>query len=108
MTCDDMLDRIRKALRQVQNMSGCTTKTLNLVLKHLHPFLKGCGGKNAKEMHMGNGLKRQSSLKRQLHGCVCNEHVFGPKCTATHCPKCAHPRYNNKGKPFEVVFFCCL
>ena len=106
---DDVLGLIRQELRIVQHQSGCATSTLNLVLKHLHPFLKGCEKKKAKQMHMVNKVKRESSLKRQLHGCVrCHDYVFGPRNHATNCAKCGFPRYNTNGKPNEVVFLYCL
>ena len=107
----DNLCAIRSKLRQVQYHSGCATSTLDLVLKCLHPFLKGCEHLTSKQMHMASEVKRLSPLKRQLHGCAeCNNHVFGPQCTATHCPKCAAPRYCPNGNPYEVVFLfvCCV
>ena len=98
------LGKIRNLLRLVQNKSGCATSTLDLVLKYLHPFLKGCEDLKHCEMKMTNIVKKQSLRKRQLHGCVrCNGHVFGPTCAATQCPKCNFPRYNEKGFPNEVL-----
>ena len=35
-------EQIYRELRQVQNITGCSTKTLDLILSRLHPFLKGC------------------------------------------------------------------
>ena len=97
------LVQIRKVLRRVQNKSGCATATLDLVLQNLHPFLKGCEDLKQVHMKMPNIVKRQSVLKRQLHGCGgCNDYVFGPDCQETHCPKCDHPRYNGKGIANEV------
>ena len=54
-----------------------------------------------------------------LHGCPqCNRHVYKPTDREETCPfikengtVCAHPRFNNKGKPLEVfvcVFYCFL
>ena len=37
-------EQIYQELRQVQLLTGCTTKTLNVMLKRLDPFLKGCAG----------------------------------------------------------------
>ena len=98
------LGKIRNLLRLVQHRSGCATSTLDLVLKYLHPCLKGCEDLKKEEMKMTNIVKKLSLRKRQLHGCVrCNGHVFGPTCAATQCPKCNFPRYNEKGFPNEVL-----
>ena len=87
----------------VQNLTGIATSTCNLILKHLHPFLKGC--EKMKVLKMKQLRSKQSPIKAQLHGCVrCNNHVFGPKNLDTHCQACGHPRYDDKGKPHEVCF----
>lgn len=42
-----------------------------------------------------------------LHGCPnCNRHVYKPTDQERTCPVCAHPRFNNKGKPLEVFGIC--
>jgi len=87
----------------VQNMTGCSERTLNLVLEKLQPFLKGC--EQVVNLKMRRVRARQQSImKKQLHGCVhCSEHVFGPECRLQLCPKCGGRRFNTKGKPHEVV-----
>ena len=103
---DERVDDVLKALRLVQNLSNCTTSTLNLVLKHLQPFLKGC--EHVEQLKMGRvRARKQSCYKRSLHGCVgCDDHVFGPTTRDKTCPKCGHARFNVKGKPHEGM--CCL
>ena len=97
--------QIQCELRKVQAMTGCSTKTLDLVLQRLQPFLKGCENVSVFKMKQARA-KRQSKIKRQLHGCVgCNNHVFGPANKTTHCPKCTHPRYNLQGAPHEVCWY---
>ena len=90
-------------LREVQLISGCTTRTLNVMLQKLKPFLKGC--EHVKNLQMPRmRSRRKSQFKMQLHGCVradC-EYVFGPENTATHCPECGDSRYSLDGKPQEV------
>ena len=39
-----------------------------------------------------------------LHGCPeCNSYVCSPDDTKENCPNCDHPRYNDDGKPWEVM-----
>ena len=102
---EGVLDKIRKVMRRVQNQTGCATSTLDLCLRLLHPFLKGVEHVDPVNMKMPR-RRPQSPLKLQLHGCVgCNNHVFGPKCHLTHCPKCNFPRNDSEGNPNEVQFF---
>ena len=93
-------EKIYLELRQVQNITGCTTNTLNVMLQKLHPFLKGV--EDVKKMQMPRMRARRKSLfKQQLHGCVRCEHVWGPETHTTHCPD-GHSRYQINGKPHEV------
>ena len=93
--------RICSSLRIVQQKTGCSTSTLNVFLKHMHVFFKGCADVTAWEMPRVRARK-QSPLKRCLHGCVdCNEYVYGPDSVETECPNCGDARYSN-GKPKEV------
>ena len=93
--------QICSSLRIVQQKTGCSTRTLNVFLKHMHVFFKGCTGVTAWEMPRVRARK-QSPLKRCLHGCVdCNEYVYGPDSVETECPNCGDARYSN-GKPKEV------
>ena len=97
--------QIRRELRIVQRQSGCSTRTLNLVLQRLQPFLKGCEGEPSIKMNEVR-TRKESPVKRRLSGCVgCNKFVFGPEDKSTECPKCAHPRYDEKGKLNEVCWF---
>ena len=101
-TVNKQIEQIRKVMRQVQNQTGCATSTLDLCLRLLHPFLKGVEHVDPVNMKMPR-RRPQSPLKLQLHGCVgCNNHVFGPKCHLTHCPKCNFPRNDSEGNPNEV------
>ena len=95
--------RIFSTLRLVQNETGCSTRTLNVFLKRMHIFFKGCAdASNAWEMPRVRARK-QSPLKRCLHGCVgCNKYVYGPDNVEMECPKCGDARYSN-GKPKEVL-----
>ena len=99
---DERVNEVIQALRHVQNLSNCASSTLNLVLKHLQPFLKGC--EDVKGLEVGRvRTRKQSRFKRVLHGCVgCDDHVFGPFVRDRTCPKCGHPRYSDSGKPNEV------
>ncbi len=106
--CEDAAAPIRKQLRIVQNITGCPTNWLNLVLKRLQPFLKGCEHVVNLRMHRVRA-RQETPVKRTIHGCVgCHEHVFAPKCSDTRCPKCDHPRYCAAGKPNEVFLFACI
>lgn len=99
---DEVLQSIRKELRIVQNITGCSTTTLNLILRRLQPFLKGCENLKVKNLHVGK-CRRESPVKLRLHGCVgCENHVFAPSDIATECPQCGHPRFDDKGNPYEV------
>ena len=101
--------QIFRELRQVQNITNCSTKTLDLILQRLHPFLKGC--EDVKQLKMPRVRARTKSIfKQQLHGCTgCDGYVFGPENVETRCPQCGDSRYAN-GKPREVClsanFFC--
>ena len=106
----DVVKQIRLQLRKVQNITGCATSVLNLVLQHLQPFLKGC--EQVKNLKMPRVRSRQETrIKCRLHGCVgCHDHVFGPSNRDAHCTKCGHDRYDAKGHANEVfcmhVFAC--
>ena len=104
-----VLEQIRQELRIVQNISGCATTTLNLILKRLQPFLKGCENFKAAHLHVGE-WRKESPLKLRLHGCVgCDKHVFGPSDVESECPQCGHPRFDEQGNPHEVFpLFTCL
>ena len=92
-------------MRRVQNLTNCSTSTLNLVLKHLQPFLRGL--EKVSGLQMGRmRCRKLSKFKRVLHGCVgCNDHVFGPRSRDRACPKCGQARYNDSGKPNEVCWY---
>ena len=101
--------QIYTTLREVQSITGCTTKTLNVMLQKLKPFLKGC--EYVKKLQMPRmRSRRKSQFKMQLHGCVRANcyYVFGPENRSTHCPQCGESRYSIDGKPQEVslTFFC--
>ena len=107
---NDTIEEIREQLRIVQNKTGCATSLLNLVLEKLGPYLKGVDA--SVKIQMCRVRARQlTAIKKQLHGCVgCNDHVFAPSCAAKQCPKCGHPRYDEKGNAHEVVAsaFCFI
>ena len=97
--------QVLKQMSLVKNITGCATSTLDQVLKHLQPFLKGCEEVKNFKMPRVREYKR-SPFKLRLTGCVgCDDHVFGPRSVEQVCPRCAHPRYNDKGKPHEVVWY---
>ncbi len=80
-------DRICMALRRVQRESGCTTKTLQLVLQHLQPFLKCDDGtfNFSRADRLMFELSGTTVLK--LNGCVgCDRHVYAPADTDVRCP----------------------
>jgi rubrerythrin len=96
------VEKIYVQLRQVQNMTGCTTRTLNAVLQKLHPFLKGC--ENVDKLMMPRvRARRKSPVKQQLHGCNRCDYVFGPANNRRNCPQCGNSRYLD-GKPQEVTY----
>ena len=89
-------------LRQVQRITGCSSKTLDVVLERLQPFLKGCEDATSLKMARVRARKK-SDIKKLLHGCVgCDGYVFGPDNDETVCPKCGDNRYTVDGKPREV------
>ena len=95
-------EQIFLQLRQVQLTTGCSTKTLDVVLERLHPFLKGL--EDVAHLKMPRmRTRKKTDFKKQLHGCVgCNDYVFGPDNRETLCPKCGSDRYTLDGKPREV------
>ena len=101
----DSCEQVIKEMRKVQNITGCTTATLDCVLQHLQPFLKGC--EEVKNLRMPRVRARKASpFKLRLTGCVgCDNHVFGPHSRERVCPQCAHPRYNAKGQPHEICWY---
>ena len=101
----DSCEQVIKEMRKVQNITGCTTATLDCVLQHLQPFLKGC--EEVKNLRMPRVRARKASpFKLRLTGCVgCHNHVFGPHSRERVCPQCAHPRYNAKGQPHEICWY---
>ena len=110
--CDDSdviaqqrVNEVQKALRHVQNLSNCSTTTLNLVLTHLQPFLAGL--QNVKGLKMPTSRARKKSrFKKALQGCIgCHQYVFGPTSRERACPQCGHARYNDAGKPNEVCWY---
>ena len=97
---------IRHEMRKVQNITGCTTRTLNCTLQHLQPFLVGCVHISQKKFVMRRiRARKKSRCKRLLHGCIgCHKHVFGPKEQHIRsCPLCGHDRYKGGTRqPNEV------
>ena len=91
-------------LREAQRKCGCNTRTLKTVLKAVQPFCGSeIGGINVDDEEL---FEAGEAVVLQLHGCVkCNEFVFSPTNKMLRCPKCQHPRFNQKKKPNEV---CCL
>ena len=99
---DDIKEQIYLQLRQVQRITGCSSKTLDVVLERLQPFLKGCEDATSLKMPRVRARKK-SDIKKLLHGCVgCDGYVFGPDNDETVCPKCGDNRYTVDGKPREV------
>jgi len=105
------------ALREAQRQCGCTTRTLKTVFETVRPFLKPTATKSwndDKQLY-----ERGNAVVLQLHGCVrCDDFVFSPDMHALRCPKCGHPRFNQKKKHHEVsgiffvlysiIFFLCV
>ena len=108
----DTFQLIRHEMRKVQNITGCTTRTLNCTLQHLQPFLIGCVHISKKKFVMKRiRARKQSTCKRLLHGCIgCNNYVFGPKEQHIRCPLCGHDRYKGGTRqPNEVcVWVVCV
>ena len=89
----------------MQKKSGCSTKTLNLVLEELQPYLKEeFRGARTVDKTTRKIVVPTGAVILRLNGCVgCNEHVFLPSSRARLCPKCNSPRYEENGKtPKEV------
>ena len=111
LICRGIQAQIYRALRLVQNITGCSTRTLNVFLDHMHHiFFKGCA--HVKKWEMPRVRARTlSPLKRCLHGCVgCDNYVYGPDSEENECPKCGDARFSD-GKTKEVAlffFFCFL
>lgn len=100
-------EQILEALMEVQSECNVSTKCLNLILKKLHPFLKGCEHIEPFKMPRVRARAR-SPIKQQMHGCVgCNKHVFGPQDHDLVCPTCGTARYARDGKPKEVPVCVC-
>jgi hypothetical protein len=96
-------------LRRVQREAGCSTKTLNLILKALAPHLSVRHNKKW-YVHRRSVTKKMSQVAGarilNLHGCIkCNKHVYHPRSQALHCPHCGHARKNEKGRAFETCFY---
>ena len=101
-------EQILEALMEVQSECNVSTKCLNLILKKLHPFLKGCEHIEPFKMPRVRARAR-SPIKQQMHGCVgCNKHVFGPQDHDLVCPTCGTARYARDGKPKEVPVCVCM
>ena len=95
------VDKLWHTLREIQRETSCSTKTIELIYERcLRPFLNlGPVGKKVKQF-------RSTDQTLLLHGCVdCNRFVFTPDDRRRHCPRCDHPRYDEKGKPFEVCWY---
>ena len=85
--------------------TGCSTKTLNMVLKTLQPYLMPQFRGPSLVAHVTKRIAQQSgAVVLRLNGCVECAHVFGPKCRARSCPnpECQSPRYDANGRPKEV------
>ena len=92
-----------RSLRCAQRLSGCKTSTLKRVLKAVEPF---CGTIKKNDDKL---FQDTDAVVLQLYGCVgCNQFVFPPQNTMVKCPKCQHPRFNQKKKPNQVLLFCLL
>ena len=102
--CDETVE-MWLSLRQVQRDTGCSTKTLNKIVKVIKPFVNLSDGEDPpSNITADKTLFRATGAKiLQLHGCVgCDKYVFRPTDKRIRCPKCRHPRFNSKRKPNEV------
>ena len=90
-----------RKLREAQRKCGCTTSTLKEVMKAVEPFCgEGIGGIYAKDEFF---FEDNDAVVVCLHGCVkCNKFVFSPENNMIRCPKCQHPRFDQKKKANEV------
>ena len=92
-------------MRRVQRITGCATKTLNLMLKHLHPHLKT--NEQVRVHHADELMFKNGGAKiLRLNGCVhCHTHVYLPTSELIVCPKCHGPRFNQRGQPNESCWY---
>ena len=108
-TADELCVDVRRLQCRAKLSNAAVSEILNLVGKYL----------NIKEtnIHASDRKLKQSAGAHvlRLNGCVdCKKHVYHPDDEDTHCPfvkpdgsVCGHPRFDEKGKPFEV-FIACL
>lgn len=102
-------DKICVDIRRLQQRSGFTDVTCRDVLQLFKQYLGSNIPKDFravdKRLHKEAGV----SILR-LNGCPhCNRHVYHPEDTTDLCPHvntdgtvCAHPRFDEHGKPLEV------
>ena len=100
--------RISIALRLLQRDSGCSRRTLGLILHHLEPFLPPLDMRKLHRSLVVNNTTAGAEpagarkIEMVLNGCIgCHEHVFKPQDKSKQCPRCAHARFDEKGKPHE-------
>ena len=94
-------------LRRVQRKTGCSTATLDLAMGVMRQYVG---------FDLPNSVREADKYMREmsgaevlvLHGCTnrrCSGHVFAPDDCALECPLCGAARYDEKGKPLEVVHY---
>jgi hypothetical protein len=101
------------AMRRAQRRSGCSTKTLNIVLEmltfygHLRVKKKRPWRVNRKRITK-KMAQHSGAVIIQLHGCAgvdCTGHIYMPDDPSLFCPKCGYPRRDADGRPYEECWY---
>ena len=98
-------------IRRLQQRSGCSDvvcmEILQLFKDYADTTVHGKSTPDTAFKHCDKKIQSAAGVQvMKLNGCTgCHKHVYTQDDKATLCPHCAHPRYNEAGKPNELVFY---
>ena len=97
-------DQLCADVRKLQQRSGCSDVTCAQVVELFRKYL-GIDVDNFRKYDQQMEKAAGVQILR-LNGCPkCNNHVYLPTDKDQTCPQCGHNRYDDEGKPLEVIFY---
>ena len=98
-------DELCVDLRRLQQRTKCTDATCEDFVKTFGKYLGLCDTFQFKRNKTDERLHNLAGATvLRLNGCPkCDRHVYLPDDKHQICPRCGHNRYDEKGKPLEVL-----
>lgn len=94
-------DQLCADVRRLQQRSGCSDVTCDEIVELFRKYL----GMDVHFKSYDAKMEEQAGFQMlRLNGCPnCKQHVYLPSDKDKQCPICGHNRYDESGKPLEVL-----